>query len=366
MEALTVARRHREIMGTISAVVSLLMDNQWTPCAADKWGPDPHSPEQQGDYWDFRDDGNFAVPQAELIVQHFLDQVKARLWKGAARHEYGAGAENGISSASMRRLLRRFGSVHGTSCAGLMRAIATGGMWPRARKAAAGYRVDPLCQRCKAAPETLFHRYWACAENKGHPAYDESERYAEQAAEESELFPIFWLRGLLPLPWVQVPPPPVEEAWEGWGFQQLGPGCLGTGTFGSPVVLYGDASGGENSGSPELRRVGLAICRCDQLDPPVASAGVMGPLVKLKQTVANGEVEALRMAIFCTQGYLLYATDNEAVVLGWYCKLDCCPKGDSAAAWAGVATALGSRCRSMVSVCFVNSHLLEKFPERVN
>eukprot|EP00959_Pyramimonas_sp_CCMP1952_P280597 5865402-Pyramimonas_sp.AAC.1 len=49
------------------------------------------------------------------------------------------------------------------------------------------------------------------------PAYDQSASILLEAVANSEAYPCFWMRGLIPAPWTSVSPPPSSESWGGGG-----------------------------------------------------------------------------------------------------------------------------------------------------
>eukprot|EP00959_Pyramimonas_sp_CCMP1952_P190925 3992842-Pyramimonas_sp.AAC.1 len=63
-----------------------------------------------------------------------------------------------------------------------MLCIAAGGSWPLQRVSdEVGGLESTLCPRCKEAPETQFHRCWACPENVRSPAFEASECLVAEA-----------------------------------------------------------------------------------------------------------------------------------------------------------------------------------------
>eukprot|EP00959_Pyramimonas_sp_CCMP1952_P042767 894472-Pyramimonas_sp.AAC.1 len=64
-----------------------------------------------------------------------------------------------------------------------MVAIATGGTWPRARRAqwANNVQICNTCPRRGQAVETPFHRIWGCEQNKQNKVYALSEEYVSEA-----------------------------------------------------------------------------------------------------------------------------------------------------------------------------------------
>eukprot|EP00959_Pyramimonas_sp_CCMP1952_P000932 18549-Pyramimonas_sp.AAC.1 len=142
-----------------------------------------------------------------------------------------------------------------------MTAVATGGTWPRDRRVQQKPGVcSPLCQRCRQARETPFHRVWACPENRGSLAYEKSEEFVPEAYSQWESAECFWLRGLLPSSWVEAPPPVMSDDWRCSGtFSELAKGVAGQGSQEHPLHFFGDASGGPESACLRLRRVGVGL-----------------------------------------------------------------------------------------------------------
>eukprot|EP00959_Pyramimonas_sp_CCMP1952_P235473 4920746-Pyramimonas_sp.AAC.1 len=91
---------------------------------------------------------------------------------------------------------------------------------------------------------------------------------------------------------------------------------MGHGSEQEQVFVCGDASGGKDTGSNKLRRVGLAIVRMLSKDRSLAHSCVAGPLTGSRQVVARGELKAFQMALYCTSGALTYVTDCDMVAEG--------------------------------------------------
>eukprot|EP00959_Pyramimonas_sp_CCMP1952_P410772 8608175-Pyramimonas_sp.AAC.1 len=90
-----------------------------------------------------------------------------------------------------------------------MLACAVGGCWPQQRKKDELSRHAGVveCPRCRKAPEDMMHRIWLCESNVKKDAYTESDDLIPQALAQGEANQGFWLRGLMPAPWTEVPPP---------------------------------------------------------------------------------------------------------------------------------------------------------------
>ena len=82
---------------------------------------------------------------------------------------------------------------------GLLDTIASGGMWPAARCAAAGYEQPNVCSHCGHSPCDSWHVYWGCSrhDHSQQPAVQKSQHLKNQALAEPHLA-CLWLRGLLP------------------------------------------------------------------------------------------------------------------------------------------------------------------------
>ncbi|CAK0864722.1 unnamed protein product, partial [Prorocentrum cordatum] len=84
----------------------------------------------------------------------------------------------------------------------------------------------------------------------------------------------FWLRGLIPQQqWLAVPPPTDDLPLEFTGANGLEQGMFGAGTASRPVEMFGNASGGEDSAVPSLRKAGVAIVCFNQILPEIEIRG---------------------------------------------------------------------------------------------
>eukprot|EP00974_Lingulodinium_polyedra_P014219 1377416-Lingulodinium_polyedra.AAC.1 len=61
-----------------------------------------------------------------------------------------------------------------------------------------------------AAPDTDFHRIWECPSTSHLESARKTRHLEPRAALGVRLFPAFWIRGLIPLEWLEVPEPPDE------------------------------------------------------------------------------------------------------------------------------------------------------------
>ena len=87
-------------------------------------------------------------------------------------------------------------------------------------------------------------------QNEGSVAHEQSSALLPEAVANSESHPCFWMRAFIPVAWTTVTPPSSVESWEGNGLLGnglVGPACLGVGSPESPLVVFGDASGGSDT-----------------------------------------------------------------------------------------------------------------------
>ena len=139
-------------------------------------------------------------------------------------------------------------------------SVFTGSHWSRDRLAdVLGLDKDSeerWCRRCTLnVPETNYHRFWQCPCNKGIKACAPSEHLRAQAAKSYEKNPHLWLRGLAPLAWAAPPDdyePPADT------YFGIDPKLQEGHTWQGITVAAGDASGGEHTADPRVRRVAWA------------------------------------------------------------------------------------------------------------
>jgi hypothetical protein len=151
---------------------------------------------------------------------------------------------------------------------------------------------------------------------------------------------------------VQVPEPCQEAVWTVAGLNSFDAGVFGEGAAADPLWLFGDASGGKFTASPRLRRVGLAVVHMRGYS---AMAAVRGPLAGPRQVVPCGELKALAVALWGSRGDVIYVSDCDAVVAGWYAGTHLRPSGEDADLWREVGEL--ARGRSITAL-FTHSHLI--------
>jgi len=208
---------------------------------------------------------------------------------------------------------------------GIFDSVVQGALWPPARKAAAGYPVDPRCQYCHTGEGTVRHQAWECPVLLGRLGTDREEaRHLEREAlregreDEREswhqgipppYFRAFWERGLvLPVHKLGILQT-VEVKTTTYGFQ---PGTRFRIPAGSGLVGGSDGSGGMYPTDPRRRRVGWSWAIIDPKGVAVASA--MGGLEDKWQTVSRSELAAAIHFLSHTTGSCDLWIDNKYVV----------------------------------------------------
>ena len=360
---LAVPERARNIRGPMGAVICNLLQYDWDPVAPTEWGTKPGGMEG-------REAFIFDQMQPHDDVSDLLDEfeasVRAHQWRAAATHFCGAGLEAGADNASYRRLLLALERAgHGHQLAEMMLCVAVGGTWPRQRvRDEVGGDVDVMCPRCGEAPETAFHRAWACRCNTGAIAYTASDTLSAQAYAQHEADACFWLRGIIPAHWTRVDPVPTEYSWKASGNQNLMPRSwadaegfsLGVGSVSSPLFVFGDASGGEDTRDAVLRRVGICLVSIASFAPFRIAATLRSPLPGRNQSVPRGELTALWAAIEYSSGFLVFVTDNQAVMDGWHAGVFRHPQGPNQDLWRRIGALECQRDFSDIVVLQVASH----------
>jgi ribonuclease HI len=281
----------------------------------------------------------YELPEASLREGEAIDVEDAlgalaaslarKVWCKAAAYWCGRGLERGCWWTQARSHLSGL-ERKGFPAAELeaMRVSMVGGAWTRSRIQQLGLDIDTVvCQRCDlGAEETDLHRCWQCPGNEALAACARSAHLCEEAERGSVEHPCFWLRGLIPSSWVEVPEPEDDEL-------VVPVDALGALEGLSDVVLaFGDASGGAASAVPVLRRVGwglawipfgaeAAAAALADPDGAFAGAGVAsGNLAGPRQTVNRGELRAFLVLLESSRGAarVHFVTDSGYVQRGFW------------------------------------------------
>ena len=151
-----------------------------------------------------------------------------------------------------------------------------------------------------------MHCIWLCPCN--HNIDDDNIRNSEYLIKSAKFSvsqqPCLWLRGILPANKIQVPD---DESLVTESIHTI---------IGDPILIesgtyYGDASGGTYTKYPEIRRVGLAFTKIDEVGELVC--GHHFPLSGDIQTVARGELFALSelIKLAVSGSDIDFVTDNK-------------------------------------------------------
>ena len=164
------ANRWKRVKGFASATFATLLDIGWEPKAPNVWV----EPSGQIE-WTLHND----KPGLKGLRKAILKTVKASIWARASSHHLGSGLGEGADLFALNRHLRRLERSGQYGRAGMLKAVASGACWPRARRRQAGMDDAGLCPRCLAkgtrVPEDDFHRTWDCPCNAEQAAVHDLE-----------------------------------------------------------------------------------------------------------------------------------------------------------------------------------------------
>ncbi len=244
----------------------------------------------------------------------------------AATKEGLSSAGDGVWIAPVQRVLSSK-RVPPAAKAALRRAF-TGGYWTGARRMAAGIAEFCICPLCGGLFDDLFHRIWECTGIADQRAAHTTDEMRDAAAAAPRDHPL-WTRGVRVNPRGTVPPPRRDHD-ERWFFA---PGVPEDRFFDGDVYTDGSAY---NPQCPDIRKAGWAVVQLDA-DGGVLKAvyGHLPAAMSVDQTVAAGEVYALRRATELTAGTIHVRVDYQGIVDG--CRAGeaaCCShRRPNAASW---------------------------------
>ena len=305
-KSLSVASVH----GILSNVIYILLHAQWNPIAYNFWEDDT------GGQWQIVDWKVSPDIVSAAITKSYLD-ISLRK---ADSHHNGKGIYYGIDSANTFRHVRSI-KTHtdiNYQYKAAIETVMSGCCWSASRINSINPEFDKLCPRCGLCEETDYHTFWECGCNDSftHPFVTKTNHLKQKAREGTEEYPCFWLRGIIPASFTQVPPPHTNPSEE-YNYNFVNPEQQNwmSGTY------YGDASGGKNTSYKQLRRVGVAVVKCNHLGETLF--GVSTNLPGKVQTVGRGEVLALLLLMmnldhdteveFVTDNLNVYNTCNSGI-----------------------------------------------------
>ena len=135
----------------------------------------------------------------------------------------------------------------------------------------------------------------------------------------------------------------------------------------SPIVAYGDGSGGAYSTDWRYRRCGWAWARLKLTDERSEdyelAAAKHGPLPGGRQTSNRAELWAFLSCLESTYGKLVYWTDSEVLAKGWRAQRfrKAATAGSNGDIWEKIGEEIHSRGGAEgwteIDICHMNSHL---------
>ncbi len=190
------------IRGLMSNVIFIISSAGWYPVAPTRW----LDPENNLYALDENVSPNIV---SALLIKAF---IKKALIPASLGYD-GKGMEGGVEFNASLAYTRNKAVDYPTKCT--LEMIQAACMWPADRVHQIANSTDPICPRCKAAPETSLHCYWTCPCNAkiDVPVVAESQELIAEAVRGSVDFPCMWLRGILPSCKVYIPDEhgPTEE-----------------------------------------------------------------------------------------------------------------------------------------------------------
>ena len=336
LRALPPNKRWAQAKGALSATVIVLLDLGWDPQLPHRWVGD-------GLRWDISNDAMDFGPLFEAVRA----AVEAKLWAKASTRPDGRGAEHGVDTSPILKHLKWLEKKGWSRTAGALATVACGAAWTNQRCYDAGYRDTPLCDRCKAAPETMAHRVWGCCENTA-PIFEASANLEARARLELEANPVFWLRGVTPKAWTETElPGPEDDALYAVGRAVVEPALADT--------YFIDGSG--TSADKRIRRTGLGAAKLCQGERGLEIwGGWYGPMIEPPFTVPRAELTALINIVQLTTGDITVVSDCRYVVDGFGRGRHRKPNGRNGHLWADLAAAIDKHDGS-VRLRWVKAHI---------
>ena len=286
----------------MSNLISILHKAKWVPRTYNVWQDD------NGATWVMT--GRCVSPDT---VAHAIIKSYALIdLQRADAHYCGKGMSEGVHFSATLALMRNFKPAQfSDKC--LLETLISAACWSAERIHSINPEYSNVCPRCGNAVETPLHCYWECPANQNidEPAVQKTQHLIPAAVARATEEPCLWLRGILPVKYI---PNSCEdcpnEYTVTWVDEDNDISQAKSITSG---IYYGDASGGENTSYPEIRRVGCAFVKIN--DEGDLVYGAHFPLPGPIQTVPRGELfvvlELVKHAFDGTD--ITYYTDNEWV-----------------------------------------------------
>ncbi len=190
-----------------------------------------------------------------------------------------------------------------------LRRAFTGGNWTRARLMAQGLCADKVCERCGEAHDDDHHRIWECIATEPLRLKYTTEDMRHGAETAARNHP-YWTRAVTLNPRASVPPPrrDFDEEWH------FGRGVDNERNFTGTVYTDGSAF---HPQCADVRRAGWAVVQVDSSGRvEKALFGHVPASISTDQTVAAGELFAMRRAVELSIGELTIKTDYQGILDG--------------------------------------------------
>ncbi len=222
----------------------------------------------------------------------------------ASTHYNGLGIQEGIDFHSTMYVLRtlkdtKYPLKYPLKCA--LETVISAGAWPEDRIHQIHPSVSAQCKRCGGPVDDALHTFWLCPANEHieDRAVETTQCLIPAAQQLSVEYPCLWLRGILPSKFTDIDPQydPSNELSVTYINNSGSEIIWGSGTY------YGDASGGEFSSYPAIRRIGCGLSCI--LDDGSLSFGAHFNLPGTVQTVPRGELYALVVLVGLCQPMII-------------------------------------------------------------
>jgi len=190
-----------------------------------------------------------------------------------------------------------------------LESILSAATWPGERVNSIYPFISPTCSRCNAATDSALHCFWQCPANANitDDAVLNTQSLVSEAVAKAGTMPCLWLRGVLPQSLTTISREYLPSNDIVIKYENDPDGQWRSGTY------YGDASGGEFTSYPELRRCGCGVAAIhpDGTLHYGASFSLPGEI----QTVPRGELYALLFLVdrLAPLTEVDFVTDNEGV-----------------------------------------------------
>ena len=135
----------------------------------------------------------------------FLSEMQQRLshkmWRQAALHYYGLGAENGVDMTMLHKHHKRLLARGAHTRAGMLYKIATAQIYDGPRVCEHDPDAHVYCTLCGSPDDSMYHRVYDCPCTPTSFVLDKTDQIVDEARVRARSCPVFWFRGLPPKSW---------------------------------------------------------------------------------------------------------------------------------------------------------------------